>query len=848
MLSNHPGWNRELKRTNPSPFRFALPSALFSLILFTISLLNASVGYSQKIEGRVPEEVTLDASYELEPGGQRGTLSISIDVEAGFHTFSMTQKEGGPLRTEISILTEGVKIEGGFTPSAAPDISDNPDYPGIPIEEHVGKVTWNAAIVFEPAVGAEGKELVVRYRGQICADGVGGVCKSIDAKKMTVKLLGVASQTASPVTPSSPPSPAIEKSSAPPIPSLKPSLPFGTNRFDNLETDVTSSSFQVPRGKVGWEAKVDPVSSGVGSKINLLFTASPKENTHLYRLDPSEDVTDFRTVMVVTDKAELKFLRPRSSAQWIEKSLNGTVSQYYEGDVTWTVPIEIPKEVSEGTHTIQGAIAYQACNDSFCFAPEGIEFELDVKIAGGKAEASEVRLKAGNNSKIKSHPARTTWLDDPSVADSTDIEPSETATSPGSGTIVAQGPLNFGQLMFYIGSAFLGGFVLNFMPCVLPVIGLKILGFMQEGGGNPKRVAFLNFAFVVGIMSVIMTFCVVMIVAKVGWGSYFGNFYFRIGAMVLLFSMALSFLGVWEIPIPGFANSQKSNELMSKEGGTGAFFKGVLTTLLAIPCTGPFMGGAVGLSLTQPAWIVLTVFFSLGLGMSLPYLIIAIFPKTMAWIPKPGEWTEKLKQVMAFPFLFTVVFFITTIDNDYRIAALSMLIGVWFACWVIGQVPAYEDIDKRASAWGIGVVAAAAIGFGSFQYLGPEPKRPDGEKTISWQPYSPQKLAELTGAGKTVMVDYTAQWCANCKFNLRTAIETNKVSELVEKQGIETLLVDMTNDTQEQWDELNKLNANAIPVLALYSSKNPNKPIVLQGTLLESQVIKALSEAGPSKK
>ncbi len=202
---------------------------------------------------------------------------------------------------------------------------------------------------------------------------------------------------------------------------------------------------------------------------------------------------------------------------------------------------------------------------------------------------------------------------------------------------------------------------------------------------------------------------------------------------------------------------------------------------------------------------------------------------------------DTLKQILAFPLLLTTVFLLSTFSPDYRIAALTMLIGVWFACWWIGQVPAWAEIGKKAGTWVGAVSVAVLFGWASFQWLGPI------EKRIAWQPYTEARLQQLTSEGKTVMIDFTADWCNNCHFNLATAIETEKVAKLIRENRVVPLIADWSNPSEEIEAKLQELNSNGIPVLAIYPAEKPSEPIVFRAILTESTVLKALEEAGPSQ-
>jgi thiol:disulfide interchange protein len=201
---------------------------------------------------------------------------------------------------------------------------------------------------------------------------------------------------------------------------------------------------------------------------------------------------------------------------------------------------------------------------------------------------------------------------------------------------------------------------------------------------------------------------------------------------------------------------------------------------------------------------------------------------------------ETVKQLMGFVLLGTVVYLFSTINSDYFIPTLALVMAVWLACWIIGRVPLYEDVSKQLRNWAVGVASAAAIGWAAFTYLGPM------QELIPWQPYSAEALAKLQADGKTVMIDFTADWCLTCQFNTRTAINTRRVKEAIEKHGVVPLLADWTDKNDAIKEKLAELNSKSIPLLAIYPAGTPFEPIVLRDALVESQVLSAIEKAGSS--
>jgi thiol:disulfide interchange protein len=319
-------------------------------------------------------------------------------------------------------------------------------------------------------------------------------------------------------------------------------------------------------------------------------------------------------------------------------------------------------------------------------------------------------------------------------------------------------------------TAFLAGLILNVMPCVLPVIGLKLMSFIQQGGEERWRVFRLNIWYSVGMWVVFMAFAVVAAVLHIlgetfAWGEHLGDPRFSIPLLLLVFTLGLSMFGVWEIPIPGFAGGSKAKELTDKEGPPGAFFKGVLTTVLATPCSGPFIGAAVGIAVIAPLWLNFTMFTAMALGMAMPYLLIGAFPGLIKWLPKPGEWMETFKQFMGFILMGTGVWIIYFQESRFTIPILSLLIGVAAACWIVGRLPITATAGQRLRGWSWGAVFVG-LGLILFMTLLPPPDddavatyRPsDDSPELPWEPFDPERLREYRGQGRTVMVDFTADW------------------------------------------------------------------------------------------
>jgi thiol:disulfide interchange protein DsbD len=338
----------------------------------------------------------------------------------------------------------------------------------------------------------------------------------------------------------------------------------------------------------------------------------------------------------------------------------------------------------------------------------------------------------------------------------------------------------------------------------------------------------------------------------------------------------LSFLGVWEIPIPGFVGGRTAGEFAQKEGAVGAASKGVLTTVLATPCIGPFMGPAIAWAVAQPAHITFATFGSVGLGMATPYLLIGAFPRLVRFLPKPGAWMETFKQIMGFVLLATVVFVLSFISWTAVLPTVALMIGLWAACWWIGRTPITADRGTKLRAWCGAATFAMLAGLVSFTWLesymeghfelylnsaidkrlaeaqrgGPaKPAETADAAELPWQPYTRARFEQLVNSQRTVMVDFTASWCLSCQVNSRIALNTVETRDLVMANRVETLLADKSNPAPEV-DELLDLLGNrtkSIPFLAIFPAGRPNEPILLDGPIFQKHVLKALREAGASK-
>jgi len=414
------------------------------------------------------------------------------------------------------------------------------------------------------------------------------------------------------------------------------------------------------------------------------------------------------------------------------------------------------------------------------------------------------------------------------------------------------------SLIFYLGLALVGGLILNIMPCVLPVIALKILGFVNQSKEAPGRVRMLGLVYGAGVLCSFLVLAGIVIgVMQAGhrasWGMQFGNPQFLVVLTVLVTLVALNLFGLFEVNL-GSGAMDAAGQLASKEGAAGAFFNGVLATVLATPCTAPFLGAALGFAFTQPPAIIVLMFLTVGFGLALPYVVLAWQPAWLEFLPKPGAWMEKFKIAMGFPMLATTVWLFQLAANHYGKRSLWLglfLVLVALAAWIYG-----EFVQRGGRRRGFAILVTLLLLGGGFAYTvesqlrwrdpikemanGSLQNEPDG---IAWQKWSPEAVAKARGEGRPVFVDFTADWCVTCKANKKTSIEIPSVRTKVKEINAVPLLGDYTNTPDDITEELAKFDRAGVPLVLVYPREASKPPIVLPEILTPSIVLKALEGA-----
>ena len=425
------------------------------------------------------------------------------------------------------------------------------------------------------------------------------------------------------------------------------------------------------------------------------------------------------------------------------------------------------------------------------------------------------------------------------------------AVQTGSSALLSARPAAARGIFTFLLFGFLGGMILNLMPCVLPVISLKIFGFIQQAGQSRQKIFRSGIAFTLGIFAWFIALAVLLIALKgagrdVTWGGFqFTNPYFVLALSVIVLVFALNLFGVFEIWLPQSVTSSLLSTSERKDY-LGSFLQGVFATVLATPCTAPFLGTALGFAFTQSAVIILAMFIAIAAGMSTPYLLLSVQPAWLRLVPRPGPWMIHVKQFMGFLLLATLLFLLYILGAqrglDGAMWASCFLLVVSIACWMKG---AFVSPTATGTKRTIVRVLMLMLVLGSGVYLigdkfqSAKIASADSRLPGNWQAFTPERLQAELGQGHTVFVDFTAAWCLTCKFNEANVLEAQDVKDAFQRHGIVKLKADWTNGDPAITKLLRQFGRPGVPLYVLYPANN-EEPIVFPELLTKSMLLDKL--------
>lgn len=398
----------------------------------------------------------------------------------------------------------------------------------------------------------------------------------------------------------------------------------------------------------------------------------------------------------------------------------------------------------------------------------------------------------------------------------------------------------------YLVFAFIGGLILNVMPCVFPVLGIKVMGVVQQAGGEKKHIIGHSLAYTAGVLLSFWILGGVVVALGKAWGFQLQIPGFNYALAVFFLVFGLNMAGVFEI---GASAVGVGAELQSAHGTRGSFFSGFLATVVATPCSAPILGSALGATLALPPFQAMLIFTLIGLGLASPFLVLALVPKLVSALPRPGAWMESFKQGMSFLLFGTVAYFAWVltgmIEGQALLFMLLSLVLVAVGCWIYGRwaLP-HKPVRTRL----IAVAVALAFAVGGMVYGWPhrEASEHSGatvvEGGLQWEAWSPEKEAELRESNTPVYIDFTAKWCFTCQVNKRVYKDTS-LQKLIDERGVILLRADWTNEDERITKALGALGKAAVPVNVLYVP-GKDAPVVLPELLSVENVSEALRQVG----
>ena len=523
------------------------------------------------------------------------------------------------------------------------------------------------------------------------------------------------------------------------------------------------------------------------------------------------------------------------------------------GDVVWPAPIkeynealeleiltfrgefkiEIPvKSVADKYDSLgtEATFHYQACDNSICLAP-----------------ASKTISLSGNSAPAKTNSAKKNDSENEVTANTSNNENLETSDA---GATASAGII---ALLFF---AFLGGIILNLMPCVLPVLSLKLFSLIKQAGESRGRLLALGGATTAGILASFWALAAVVAAVKAGggsagWGMQFQSAGFIAFMVVILTAFAMSFFGVFEVWLPWGATT-KMDEAGHKAGFAGAFFTGALLVLLSTPCSAPFLGTAMGFAFAQTTPVLFLFFTAAGFGLALPYMLVSAFPKVLKVFPKPGPWMVKLQKVMGALLLATVAWLLWIVNEQAGTAGVGMfaiIVVASIACSVlIGKfAPPGVAFGREVAGIGLSIAVLVSIWFAA---IAPEYERAASEKfnarmqeqmtADGWFRYSPALIEEFAKANRTVFIDATADWCLTCKTNEAAVLNRDEFRRAMDSLNVALVKADWTRETPEVNALLKSMGKSGVPAYAIYPAGDASKQIVLPELLTTAAIVERI--------
>jgi suppressor for copper-sensitivity B len=486
----------------------------------------------------------------------------------------------------------------------------------------------------------------------------------------------------------------------------------------------------------------------------------------------------------------------------------------YESEISMLARQPIAMTAAEGAHALEVALTFQACDDRSCLAPMTIRSSIELMVGAG----GEVLIDA------------------PTVASATLPEMAAASTGAAGSGSTRSGPSL--ALMLLLG--LIGGLILNAMPCVLPVLSLKVFGLVKSAGQGKSEVVKGSLATSAGILFSFWALALAAVVARaggaaVGWGVQFQEPTFVAALTLVVVLFCLNLWGLFEVPLPAaIANAAGGSQ---RGGMAGHFTSGLFATLMATPCSAPFLGTAIGFALAQEASTIFAIFTAVGLGMALPYLALAAAPRAANLLPRPGAWMNHLRVVMGFLLAGAAIWLLYVLSAQisperlafFQAALLLLSLFVWWH-----STASKPGWSSRLAMLAVLATVVLAVGLAWTAPAGAGRSGADAQQLIEWTEFDRAAAESLAGTGQMVFVDVTADWCFTCKVNERLALETESVANAFATFGVVAMKADWTNRSDAIATFLSDHGRYGIPFYLLY---RPGQEPHIFGELITSDEI-----------
>ncbi|MCC7479597.1 thioredoxin family protein [bacterium] len=631
----------------------------------------------------------------------------------------------------------------------------------------------------------------------------------------------------------------------------------------------------------------DRAKAGPGEEFTLILRLSPARGVeedgtpwefHTYGAQQTGNSNYVPTTFTMQPSDGITWEEPVFPTGELKEDAGGEMWVIY-GQSSVLIKGRVNPDAAPGPRTFSAKMMFSTCTEEFCLMPSRVSIEWPFEITAAPVAAAtqitpleELTVQAPidySRFKVEATPQAT-----PGGLESLVGGGQQTAESGGGvdlGKVKAQTDSRQLSIWALLGLAFIGGLILNVMPCVLPVVSIKVIELVRSVEKDPKHVINHGVVFAAGIIATFLIGAIIIAIIQAagtsfGWGNQFQSPAFVMVMAGIIFIFGLSMAGVFTIKPPR-ALTEGTEQLAEKEGYGGSFFKGVLATVLGTPCVGPFLGPALGYAFTRTWKETLLIFAMVGIGMAIPYLAMLPFVTRLGRrergnlsrkLQDSRTWLIDFERVMAFLLFATVVYLLSIMGGGMGSSAVIWML-VWltvvgFACWLWGRM---IPVSRRALQIAALVVPVLIIGSAWYCYgqisssmtagqamasTGGIPH--GGNHELPWERFTIARLREATAEGRTVLVDFTAAWCPNCHVNERVALNVEGTKTVVEELDVVALQADWTNRDEEITEALRALGFSSIPLTAIFPASNPNEPILLDGLFTAETVQARLREAG----